>query len=160
MENAFPWGPLIVMALFIGGGIALVRYVRKRRRDAMADMASRLGLNPVPDDSLPSDLSLRGTPFDEWEGTSNIFCGLINGREIAVLDVSKAIGRGSWTRTVLAVKTADEVQEDWYGFHAERVGAWVLFYQPAGFLRYPGVTTVADVELRLSALASRAEVRS
>jgi hypothetical protein len=161
MENGWPWWPLIVALIFMSGFVSLAWYTKKKRRDALAQMASRLGLSPWPNDSLPRDLSLRWTPFDDWEGTRNVYSGLIHGQEVAVLDVSKGWGRGKWSRTIFALRTSEAVLKDWYGLDAQRADAWVLFYRPVGlFFRYTQLMSADQIERRLLALASRLEVRA
>ena len=126
----------------------------------MADLASRLGLNPWPDNSLPSDLSLRGTAFDRCK-TRNAYSGVIREREIAVLDIFTKVNyfsRGGWG-TILAVRTPEEVYRNWYGLDAERVGEWVLFGRLLGFTRYITLIPVKEVERRLLALVDRPVAR-
>lgn len=158
MNNATPWWPqLIALLVFVGGAMGLFCYIKKLRRDAMARLAGNVGLHPWPDDSLPRDLSLRGTPFDQWEKSFNAYEGLVHGQQIAVFDVTKGAGRGGWSRTILAVRTPHELMKDWYGLDAQRVGAWVLYYRPVGFFRYTELTPVNEVESRLLALATPQE---
>jgi len=162
MENDWPWWVILIfVGVLFGGYGGLLWYFDERRRDAMAKLASRLGLTPWPDNSLPSDLRLRGTTFDGREPTRNVYSGVLHGREIAVFDVfnrTNYMSRGDWG-TILAVRTSDAVFKNWYGLDAERAGEWVLFGKLLGFTRYTPLIPVKEVERRLLALADRPVAR-
>lgn len=160
MNNSAPWGPVVGLLIFFGLYAVLLWYLKKKRRDAMAGLASQLGLIRCGGDSLPDDLSLRGTEFAEWEKVFNAYQGVIGGKQVMVFDLRKGWGRNSWARTVIGLKTPEAVMKDWYGFDAQRIGNWVVFSRPASFFGYAELTSVDEVEKRLLALGRDREVTS
>ena len=120
--------------------------MRQRKAD-MREMASRLGLQPWPDDSLPRDLSLRGTPFENWRNLFNIYEGILSGVQVAVLDFRRHVGKGSWSRTIVAAKTADDVfATKSFDLETLQVGQWQLLFAPKELVNSSKLLDVAEVE--------------
>ena len=108
-NNSCPIWLFVLVAIFIT--VLWIRYCveMRRRREQMREMAPRLGLQPWPDDSTPYDLSLDGTVFESWTKLFNVYEGRLHGRQVAVLDFRKQAGKSSWSRTIIAAKTKDDV---------------------------------------------------
>jgi hypothetical protein len=112
----------IVAAAIAGSWIWQWLSMRKRTA-AIGSMATELGLRPWPDDSPPHDLSLEGTPFENWTRLFNIYEGKLRRKQVAILDFRRRVGRSSWSRTIIAVKTTDDVFANKpFELEARRVG--------------------------------------
>ena len=113
----------------------------------MREMASRLGLQPWPDDSTPYDLSLDGTVFESWTKLFNVYEGRLHARQVAVLDFRKQAGKSSWSRTIIAAKTKDDVfAHKAFEFETKQVGEWQLLYSPEEIISSRKLMYVAEIE--------------
>jgi len=125
--------------------------VMRQRKIEMRAMISRLGLQPWPDDSLPRDLSLRGTPFESWTNLFNIYEGVLSGVEIVVLDFRWQVGKGSWSRTVVAAKTTNDVfASKPFDLETLQVGQWQLLFPPKELIDSTKLLDVAEIEKTLN----------
>lgn len=129
----------------------------RRRRQQMSAMAARVGLQDWPDDSIPRDLSLRGTPFESWTKLSNIYEGMIGGVQVVVFDFSKKSGKSGWSRTIVAAKTTDTDIFSGKPFELEtsESGDWQLLYLPPEFLNAAKLLDVERIEETLNAIGRR-----
>jgi hypothetical protein len=121
--------------------------VMKRRSEEMRAMATQFGLQPWPDDSTPRDLSLNGTVFERWSKLFNVYEGVLNHRQVAVFDFRKQAGKSSWSRTIVGVRTKDDIFAD-KAFELEKrqIGEWQLIYLPVGFLSPGTLMEVSEIE--------------
>jgi hypothetical protein len=97
----------------------------------MRAVASRLGLRPWPDNSLPRGLSLQGTPFFRPDKLTNVYEGLLNHNEVVVLDFHKRESDSRWARTVIAVKTINQVGAP-PDLEVRKAGSWQLICARVG----------------------------
>jgi hypothetical protein len=97
----------------------------------MRAVASRLGLRPWPDNSLPRGLSLQGTPFFRPDKLTNVYEGLLNHNEVVVLDFHQRESDSRWARTVIAVKTINQVGAP-PDLEVRKAGSWQLICARVG----------------------------
>lgn len=111
-------------------------------------MAARLGFQNWPDDSIPRDLSLGGTPFEYWTRLTNIYEGSIRAVQIVVFDFRKQTGKSGWSRTILAAKTPDTQIFSGKPFELETSQSrdWQLLYSPPDFSNSAKLMDVAQIE--------------
>lgn len=146
---------LFISLLVIFLVVSLLRYsiVMRKRKEAMKAMAMQFGLQRWPDDSLTRGLSLHGTPLQWWSKLFNVYEGILNHRQIAVLDLRKQAGKYSWSRTIVAVKTPEDVfAGSSFGLEKRRIDGWQLIYSPVGFLVSGKLMEVCEVEEILKAI--------
>ena|ERR1035441_4325309 len=130
--------------------------VMRQRKAKMKEMASRLGLQPWPDDSLPRDLSLRGTPFEIWTNLFNIYEGILAGVQVALMDFRWHVGKGSWSRTIIAAKTADDVfATKPFDLETLQAGQWQLLFWPKELVNSTKLLDVAQIEETLKDIRRR-----
>jgi hypothetical protein len=140
-----------VSALFlIGVGLRSVFFVR-RRHEQMRGMAMSLGLRPWPDNSLPRGLSLQGTQFQRWTKLSNIYEGVLNGRQTIVLDFFEREPRNVFSRTIIAVHSNARVNQP-RDLESFQVGPWQLMFAPVQFFRTANLMDVSRLETLLKAI--------
>jgi hypothetical protein len=139
---------ILLAAIFVVWIVVRGKFFFHRRREAMHSMASRLGLRPWPDNSLPRGLSLQGTPFFRATKLTNIHEGLLQRNEVVILDFQKRESSSTWSRTVIAVKTRDPLAAPPHLEH-RTVGAWQLVYAPVAFSDAADVMDVEGLELLL-----------
>jgi beta-galactosidase/beta-glucuronidase len=112
------------------------------------------GLQEWPDDPTPRDLCLGGTAFKHWSKLFNVYEGILNHRQVAVFDFRKQAGKSSWSRTIVAVKTKEDVFEGKsFGLETRQVGDWQLCYSPVGFLCQGKLMDVSEIEELLSGIS-------
>jgi len=138
----------VCIALAVAAGATyLTMAIKKQRRDAMSAMAARLGLQPWPDNIPPRGLALGGTPFEKWTNLSNIHEGILNRRQVAVLDCRKQERKSGWSRSIIAVKSKDEMLiHKPLGLELTQVGDWKIIYSPVGFLRIQNLMGIQEIE--------------
>jgi hypothetical protein len=122
---------LLVALLILGMALRGGAYLHRRREEVSA-MATRFNLHSWPDDSLPRGLTLEGTHFHQPHKLTNFHHGIINHREIVILDIEKQEARSRWSRTILAVRTRDRISTP-SSLEAHQTGQWKLIYSPVGF---------------------------
>jgi hypothetical protein len=122
-----------------------LRYASSKKE--MRAMAMRLGLQQWPDDSTPRDLALDTTAFKHWSKLFNVYEGILNGHQVAVFDLRKKAGKSSYSRTILAVRSNENLLNG-TAFELEKtqVDKWQLAYLPTGFLIRSQLMEVADIE--------------
>jgi hypothetical protein len=148
-----PWYFVVVGAFLIAVWTRHF-FIMRRRKQEMSEMAARLGLEAWPDDSSPRDLSLNGTVFQDWSKLFNVYEGILNHRQVAILDFRKQAGKSSWSRTIIAVRTKENVFEDKaFGLETEQVSDWQLCYSPVGFLHSGKLMDVPEIEELLNGIA-------
>jgi hypothetical protein len=153
MMNSTDPFPTTLFVIFFAFILSLNLYwfiAMQRRTRAIKLLAPKLGLLPWPNDSLPRDLFLSSTQFANWSKLSNVYSGIINGVEVAFFDCKVGRGKGSWTRTIIAVRSNGDV----FGakafdldFNSQRCEEWLLLYRRReGFRITPGVMPVSQIE--------------
>jgi hypothetical protein len=151
-----PWFAAF-FATFVAGMSIRHLVLTRHRRQQMTAMAVRVGLQDWPDDSIPGDLSLSGTPFESWTKLSNIYEGSIGGVQIVVFDFSKKSGKSGWSRTIVAAKTPDS--DIFFGkpfdLQTSQSGDWQLLYSPAEFLNSAQLMDVGQIEETLNDIRRR-----
>lgn len=139
---------IVVVAIFvIGTALRGGAYLHRRRGEINA-MASRLGLQPWPDNSLPRGLSLEGTLFHQPHRLTNVHHGIINRCEVVILDIQKAEPKSRWSRTILAVKTRDHIHAP-ASLESRNAGPWRLIYSP---VRLSGSAELMEIDVLESLL--------
>jgi hypothetical protein len=131
----------------------IIRYAIRmwQRRIDMREMASRLGLQSWPNDSLPRDLSLRETPFEDWTNLFNIYTGIVSGVRVAVLDFRWRMGKYSWSRTIIAAKTTNDVfASKPFDLEVLQSGQWQLLFPPKELINSAKLLDVAEIEEALN----------
>lgn len=121
----------LLVAIFVLGIVLRGRFFFHRRREEMRAVASRLGLRPWPDNSLPRGLSLQGTPFFRPDKLTNVYEGLLNHNEVVVLDFHQRESDSRWARTVIAVKTINQVGAP-PDLEVRKAGSWQLICARVG----------------------------
>jgi hypothetical protein len=151
-----PWFAAVIAASLATMSIRHLVLTR-RRRQQMSAMAARVELQDWPDDSIPRDLSLLGTPFESWTKLSNIYEGMIGGVQVVVFDFSKKSGKSGWSRTIVAAKTADTDIFSGKPFELEtsQSGDWQLLYAAPEFLNSAQLMDVGQIEQMLNNIRCR-----
>ena len=71
----------------------------------------------------------------------------MKGRQVAILDFRKQVGKGSWSRTIVAVKTQEDViPGKSFDLEVTQAGNWKLLYYPAELLNSSKLMEPAEVE--------------
>jgi len=142
--------------LLVGVGLLFaVLYLRERRRsETIQALAIRSGFNYLGR-GVPRSLSLDGTPIERTSSIWNVIDGDRPGIRIIAFDCRIGTGKGSWRRTVIAVRTDNEsavsANRD---LAVDRSGDWTILYKPKTFFLLPnGLMTVNELEARLNAIA-------
>lgn len=135
---------ILVALLLLGMGLRGNVYLNQRRGE-VSGMATRLGLHPCPDDSLPRGLSLEGTHFHQPHKLTNIYQGIINHSEVVILDIDKTGPKSRWSRTIIAVKTRNPVSVP-ASLESRVTGSWKLIYAPVGFSNSVDLMEVVQIE--------------
>ena len=137
---------ILIIGLILRGGA----YLNRRRGEAMAKMAAKFSLHPWPnDDSLPRGLSLEATHFHRPYRLSNIYHGIINYKEVVILDIERQELKSKWSRTILAIRTKDRVSTP-SSLEAHQAGAWKLIYTPVDFSTEPKLMEIDQLDSLLS----------
>jgi hypothetical protein len=131
---------LLLVGVVLRGGAFL-----HRRREEVTAMAARFGLHAWPDDSLPRGLSLEGTHFHQPHKLTNVYHGVINHREVVILDIEKQEARSGWSRTILAIRTRDRISTP-SSLEGRQVGHWKLIYSPVGFSNSENLMEIEELE--------------
>jgi hypothetical protein len=152
--DSFPaWLFVLVGAIIAASWIRYVFIIRQRMQEMRA-MATRLGLQEWPDDSTPRDLSLNGTVFERWSKLFNVYEGILSHWQVAVFDFRERAGKSSWSRTIIAVKTNDDVFEGKaFGLETRQAGDWQLCYPPKDFLSSRKLMDVTEIEEFLNGIS-------
>ena len=141
--------------LIIGVGFLLaVLYLRERRRSGTIQaLAIRSGFNYLGR-GVPRSLSLYGTPMERASSIWNVVDGDRPGIRIIAFDCQIGTGKGSWRRTVIAVKTdSDTAVSSNRDLTVDHSGDWTILYKPKTFALIPGgLMTVDELEARLHAI--------
>jgi hypothetical protein len=135
----------VVVALLIGGIALRGGAYLHRRREEISAMAVRLGLHAWPDDSLPRGLTLEGTHFHQPHKLTNVHHGIINHREVVIVDIEKQEARSGWSRTILAIRTRERISTP-SSLEGRQVGLWKLIYSPVGFSNSDNLMEVEELE--------------
>lgn len=120
--------------LLISGVLIRSVFFLHRRRAEMEALAGRLNFTPLPDNMLPSNMSLQGTHFQKWTELTNVFHGAVNGIQVVYLDFRQKQQKEKWSRTIIAANTDLQLRKP-YDIEVRRVGQWQLFYAPVHFHR-------------------------
>jgi hypothetical protein len=135
---------LLAALLILGIALRSGAYLHRRREEVRA-MATRLSLHAWPDDSLPRGLTLEGTHFHQPHKLTNVYHGIVNHREIVILDIEKQEARSRWSRTILAVRTRDRISTP-SSLEGRQNGQWKLIYATVGFPNSANLMEVAQLE--------------
>jgi hypothetical protein len=135
---------LLVTLLLVGMALRGGAYLHRRREEVSA-MATRLSLHSWPDDSLPRGLTLEGTHFHQPHKLTNVHHGIINHREVVILDIEKQDAKSSWSRTILAVRTRERISTP-SSLEGRQIGLWKLIYSPVGFSNSANLMEVEELE--------------
>lgn len=151
-------GPWTYAWLIGAGAIFVLLYLRERRRSTnIRALAIRSGFNYLGR-GVPRSLSLHGTPLDRASSIWNVIDGDRRGARIIAFDCQIGTGKGSWRRTVIAVK----MENDLLGavssnrdLTVDHSGSWAILYQPKTPSFIPaGLMPVEELEARLNAIAN------
>jgi hypothetical protein len=135
---------IVVALLFVGIALRGGAYFHRRREEVSA-MAKRFSLHAWPDDSLPRGLTLEGTHFHQPHKLTNVHHGVINHREVVILDIEKKEARSGWSRTILAVRTRERISTP-SSLEGRQIGHWKLIYAPVGFSNSENLMEVEELE--------------
>jgi hypothetical protein len=132
-----------------------VLYLRERRRsETIRALAIRSGFSYLGR-GVPRSLSLSGTPMVRASSIWNVIDGDRPGIRIIAFDCRIGTGKGSWRRTVIAVKTDnDSAVSSNRDLAVDHSADWTILYKPKTFFLIPaGLMTVNELEARLNAIA-------
>jgi hypothetical protein len=135
---------LLVALLIIGMALRGGAYLHRRREEINA-LAARFNLHSWPDDSLPRGLTLEGTHFHQPHKLTNVHYGIVNHREVVILDIEKQEANSSWSRTILAVRTSERISTP-SNLEGHQAGLWKLIYSTVGFSNTADLMEVAQLE--------------
>lgn len=91
-------------------------------------------------DALPRGVPIKGSQFHSMTAVWNVIDGEPRGTRIVAFDCRFGVGKGSWRRTVIAVKadighiTASSFNQT---FQIEPIDDWVFIYQSKQFSLIP-----------------------
>lgn len=72
---------------------------------------------------------------------------MLNSKQVAVFDFREQAGKSSWSRTIIAVKTEDDVfAHKPFDLETHTTDGWQLIYSPAGFLDHGKLMSVPEIE--------------
>jgi hypothetical protein len=150
--NTWTYASLIGAAL-----VFAILYLRERRRSvAIQALAGRSGFNYLGR-GVPRSLTLRGTPLDRVTSIWNVIDGDKRGLRIIAFDCQIGTGKGSWRRTVIAVKTHDDGVASVASkpdLTVDHSGDWIILYQDkTPSLISGGLMRIDELEARLNAIA-------
>lgn len=101
------WLDDFVMAIFIFFALALLGWLwweRRVRATAIRKLAESQGFHYLGE-ALPHSLPISTSPFTSVKSVWNVIDGEPRGVRIVAFDCKFGQGRGSWSRTVVAIKT-------------------------------------------------------
>ena len=148
--------PFIILA---GVGLFLiVGWLHDRKRaDDVRELANRCGFAYIGA-AFPRSLTLHGTPFERVSSIWNVIDGQCHGIRVVAFDCRIGSGKGSWSRTAIAVQTPRDISRirKFSGDLAvDRSGEWAVMYQPRTFSLIPlGLTPVRELEARLGSISN------
>ena len=139
--------------------VAGVLWAREHLRAfAMRSLAKKLGLT-YAGKSLPGAISLYGTPFSRYtsDRITNARDGECNGIRVVAFDCEVYEGRGSWSRTVVAARSATNVFSTTSSnpdLKVDSSGGWMILYYPreTNLKANRGLMPIAELECHLSAI--------
>jgi hypothetical protein len=141
----------ILVAIFVLGIVFRGAFFFSRRRQEMKAVAARLGLHPWPDNSLPRGISFHGTPFFRPSKLTNVYEGLLNHNEVVIMDFHKLEPDSSWARTVIAVKSSNQVAAP-PKLEYRKAGSWQLLYSPVGTMDSKDLIDTERLEIIVKAI--------
>ena len=126
------------------------------RAFAMRSLAKKLGLT-YAGKSLPGAISLYGTPFSRYtsDRITNVMDGQRNGIRVVAFDCEVYEGKESWSRTVVATKSAPNVSSATSSapdLKVDHSGGWMILYYPREARAKHGLMPIAELESHLSAI--------
>jgi hypothetical protein len=106
-------------------------------------------------DALPRSLPLAGSPLASMTGVWNVIDGEPRGKRIVAFDCRFGVGRGSWRRTVIAIRT--EIASITTSFfdpslRIEQVNDWIFIYRPKDFARFPQLIPIPELRAYLQTI--------
>ncbi len=129
--SAFEYTPIVaIVALFIW----LWWRSRVRARE-LRSLAESCGFHYLGD-ALPRSVPLRGPQLDSITTVWNVIDGEPRGTRIVAFDCRFGVGKGSWQRTVIAIKTETaNIVAPSFGpaFRIEQIDDWVFVYRTKNF---------------------------
>ncbi|HET9406402.1 MAG TPA: hypothetical protein VFO39_04135 [Candidatus Sulfotelmatobacter sp.] len=143
------------MLIGVASLFAVLCLRERRRSGTIQALAIRTGFNYLGR-GVPRSLSLYGTPMERASSIWNVIDGDRPGIRIIAFDCQIGTGKGSWRRTVIAVKTDnDRAVSSNRDLTVDHSGDWTILYKPKTFALIPaGLMTVDELEARLNAIAS------
>src|SRR4249920_2565576 len=127
------------------------------RAFALRSLAKKLGLTYGK--SLPGAISLYGTPFSRYtsDRITNVMDGQRNGIRVVVFDCEVYEGKESWSRTVVAAKSATNVfstTSSTSDLKVDSSDGWMILYYPreTNPKAKHGLMSIAELESHLSAI--------
>ena len=143
---------LIAVALLLG-----FSYLHNRRRSAaIQSLASRYWYHYLGR-GVPRSLTLPGTQFERATSIWNVIDGDQHGKRFIAFDCRIGVGKGSWRRTVMAVKAeTDLLSAAVFSFEltVDHSDDWTILYEPKRMFWPGGLMPVDELEARLSAIAN------
>ena len=128
------------------------------RAFAMRSLAKKLGLT-YAGKALPGAISLYGTPFSRYtsDRITNAMDGQRNGIRVVAFDCEVYEGKETWSRTVVAAKSATNVFSTTSSnpdLKVDSSGGWVILYYPreTNLKANRGLMPIAELECHLSAI--------
>lgn len=145
----------IVAVIAVAFGVGLLYYRHRRRMAEIRTLAAKLGFTYIGT-ALPRSLSLEGTELASCSSVWNVIDGEPHGIRVIGFDCQIGQGRGSWSRTVVAVQSsAGRLDPSAFNSEmtAEDAGGWTLYYQPKilSFIP-PGLMPIGELESYLNAI--------
>jgi hypothetical protein len=107
-------------------------------------------------DALPGSIRLTGSPFASITAVWNVIDGEPRGKRIVAFDCRFGIGKGSWRRTVIGVKSEiGEINVSSFdpSLQIEQMSDWVFIYRPKNFaLVLRQLTPIPELRVFLNAI--------
>ena len=151
---------IIPFIFMIGVGliaIFLVYKAERYREAAIRALAIRYGFHYLGN-ALPRSLTLNGTPLNGISSVWNVIDGDPRGARVVAFDCRVGVGKGSWCRTVIAVKSDEDLLSP-LAFTPEMVldhsREWKILYRKKAFfsMRSGGLTPIEELAAYLKAFA-------
>src|SRR6476660_3936203 len=135
--------------------VAGVLWAREHLRAfAMRSLAKKLALS-YAGKSLPGAISLYGTPFQPYtsDRITNVMDGQRNGIRVVAFDCEVYEGKESWSRTVVAGKSATNVfsaTSSTPDLKVDHSGGWMILYYAREARAKHGLMPIAELKSHLS----------
>lgn len=120
--------PALVSVAGLAGFLVYHLWSMRKRTADMRTLAADRGFHFLGS-AIPASIQFGKTSLQGISSTSNGIEGTRNGIKIMAFDCRIGTGKGSRTRTVLAVRTSGDVKHD-FSLSMERAGDWTILFEP------------------------------